>query len=72
MLRLFGVPLKIDTVIGFAFIEISIFAIIFLALIIARYVFHALPHELFIELMVIVGVGMSFDHYAVSALNLKK
>ncbi len=69
--RIFGMKFSSNTLAKLAFIEIGVLAFLYFVLIILRYATPYLSHELFIEIMIIIGVGMAFDHYAMSALLVK-
>ncbi|PIV90749.1 hypothetical protein COW46_01225 [Candidatus Gracilibacteria bacterium CG17_big_fil_post_rev_8_21_14_2_50_48_13] len=70
--HMFGVRMQTKTLANLAFLEIAVLGVAYFALIIFRYATPYLSHELFLELLVILGVGMSFDHYAVTSTSLTK
>lgn len=67
---IFGIRFTPKALARLAFIEISILAIVYFVLIILRYATSSLSHDFFVELMLIVGIGMVFDHYSITVMML--
>lgn len=51
-----------------AYLEVALVSILFLLLICFRYLTPVLSHELFMELLLLLGVGIALDHYTMTLL----